>query len=88
MHPPHARRLTPAAVLAALARGTPGSVYAFSSGETLTNLAVAVLRQGRPADALPLLDEVLAISTRHPSLANDAARRRAQWLLDQIDDLF
>ena len=22
------------------------------------------------------------------SLANDAARRRAQWLLDQIDDLF
>lgn len=35
-----------------------------------------------------LLDEALAVSARHPSLANDAARRRAQWLLAQIDDLF
>ena len=43
---------------------------------------------GDKAAFAALLDEALAISTRHPSLANDAARRRAQWLLDQIDDLF
>jgi hypothetical protein len=43
---------------------------------------------GDKAAFAALLDEVLVISTRHPSLANDAAQRRAQWLLAQIDDLF
>lgn len=43
---------------------------------------------GDQAAFAALLGEALAVSTRHPSLANDAARRRAQWLLDQIDDLF
>ena len=43
---------------------------------------------GDKAAFAALLDEALAVSRRHPSLANDATRRRAQWLLDQIDDLF
>ena len=43
---------------------------------------------GDKATFASLLDEALAVSRRHPSLANDAARQRAQWLLDQIDDLF
>jgi predicted anti-sigma-YlaC factor YlaD len=43
---------------------------------------------GDKAAFAALLGEALAVSARHPSLANDVARRRAQWLLDQIDDLF
>lgn len=43
---------------------------------------------GDKAGFAALLGQALDISERHPSLANDAARRRAQWLLDQLDDLF
>ncbi|MEX8492758.1 TRAP transporter TatT component family protein [Sphaerotilus sp.] len=35
-----------------------------------------------------LLGEALSVSARHPTLPNEAARLRAQWLLAQIDDLF
>ena len=58
----------------------PGLVSVYSGGEPLP----AGDRPGFEA----LLRQALAAAAAHPGLANAAMAERAQWLLDNADDLF
>ncbi len=59
-----------------------------NAGVWLAKAEALALPAGDRASFEALLQQAIQVSQRHPDLSNNVMRERAQWLLDQADDLF